>query len=121
MPKRYRGKVWEEARARALRSLDEITDKEDADVTQGASADPDNALVSSERIAKMRPASEVLPEIVARYRGQRGPQKSKPVKEQISLRVDPEVLEYFRSLGPGWMAHMNDALRKAAGLGKKRA
>jgi uncharacterized protein (DUF4415 family) len=58
---------------------------------------------------------------VARYRGQRGPPKSKPVKEQISLRVDPEVLEYFRGLGPGWMARMNDALRKAAGLGKKRA
>jgi uncharacterized protein (DUF4415 family) len=49
------------------------------------------------------------------------PQKSKPVKEQISLRVDPEVLECFRGLGPGWMARMNDALRKAAGLGKKRA
>jgi uncharacterized protein (DUF4415 family) len=61
------------------------------------------------------------PEIVARYRGQRGPQKSKPVKEQLSLRVDPEVLEYFRGLGRGWMARMNDALRKAAGLGKKRA
>jgi uncharacterized protein (DUF4415 family) len=121
MSKRYQGKAWEEARVRALRSLEEITDGEDAEVTRGALADPDNPLVSSGRIAKMRPASEVYPDIVARYRGQRGPQKSKPVKEQISLRVDPEVLEYFRGLGPGWMARMNDALRKAAGLGKKRA
>jgi uncharacterized protein (DUF4415 family) len=68
----------------------------------------------------MRPASEVHPDIVRRFRGQRGPQRSKPVKTQLTLRLDPDVVEHFRNLGPGWMARMNDALRKAAGL-KKRA
>jgi uncharacterized protein (DUF4415 family) len=37
------------------------------------------------------------------------------VKEQISLRIDQDVLEYFRESGPGWQDRINDALRKAAG------
>ena len=37
------------------------------------------------------------------------------VKEQISLRIDQEVLEFFREGGPGWQDRINDALRKAAG------
>jgi uncharacterized protein (DUF4415 family) len=37
------------------------------------------------------------------------------VKEQVALRIDQDVLEYFREGGPGWQDRINDALRKAAG------
>ncbi len=37
------------------------------------------------------------------------------VKEQVSLRIDQDVLEYFRDGGAGWQDRINDALRKAAG------
>jgi uncharacterized protein (DUF4415 family) len=37
------------------------------------------------------------------------------VKEQITLRIDQDVLEYFQKDGPGWQERINDALRKAAG------
>jgi uncharacterized protein (DUF4415 family) len=37
------------------------------------------------------------------------------VKEQVTLRIDQDVLEHFRSSGPGWQDRINDALRKAAG------
>jgi uncharacterized protein (DUF4415 family) len=37
------------------------------------------------------------------------------VKEQVSLRIDQDVLEYFQESGPGWQDRINDALRKAAG------
>jgi uncharacterized protein (DUF4415 family) len=37
------------------------------------------------------------------------------VKEQVSLRIDQDVLEYFREGGPGWQDRINDALRKASG------
>jgi uncharacterized protein (DUF4415 family) len=37
------------------------------------------------------------------------------VKEQVTLRIDQDVLEYFQSSGPGWQDRINDALRKAAG------
>jgi uncharacterized protein (DUF4415 family) len=37
------------------------------------------------------------------------------VKQQVTLRIDQDVLEYFQSSGPGWQDRINDALRKAAG------
>jgi uncharacterized protein (DUF4415 family) len=37
------------------------------------------------------------------------------VKQQVTLRIDQDVLEYFQSGGPGWQDRINDALRKAAG------
>jgi uncharacterized protein (DUF4415 family) len=36
-------------------------------------------------------------------------------KEQVSLRIDRDVLEHFQSGGPGWQERINEALRKAAG------
>jgi uncharacterized protein (DUF4415 family) len=37
------------------------------------------------------------------------------VKEQVTLRIDQDVLEYFQQNGPGWQDRINEALRKAAG------
>ena len=37
------------------------------------------------------------------------------VKEQVTLRIDQDVLDHFRSSGAGWQDRINDALRKAAG------
>ena len=36
-------------------------------------------------------------------------------KEQVSLRIDREVLDFFQGDGPGWQERINAALRKAAG------
>jgi uncharacterized protein (DUF4415 family) len=37
-------------------------------------------------------------------------------KRQLTLRIDPDVIDKFRADGPGWQGRMNAALRKAAGL-----
>jgi len=37
------------------------------------------------------------------------------VKEQVTLRIDQDVLEFFQEGGPGWQDRINEALRKAAG------
>jgi uncharacterized protein (DUF4415 family) len=37
------------------------------------------------------------------------------VREQVTLRIDQDVLEYFQEGGPGWQDRINAALRKAAG------
>ena len=71
--------------------------------------------LTDEQFARMRPASEVVPEIVAAYRRSRGPQR-RPTKRLISLRLDPDVIEHFRARGPGWQARINATLRKAVGL-----
>ena len=36
-------------------------------------------------------------------------------KEQVSLRIDRDVLDFFQADGPGWQERINAALRKAAG------
>ena len=37
------------------------------------------------------------------------------IKEQVTLRIDQDVLEFFQEGGPGWQERINEALRKAAG------
>ena len=37
-------------------------------------------------------------------------------KRQVTLRLDPDVLDRFRAGGPGWQGRINAALRKAVGL-----
>lgn len=67
--------------------------------------------LTEEDFARMRPASEVVPEIVAEYRRSRGrPPKESP-KIPTTLRLDAEILESFRRTGRGWQTRMNDALR----------
>src|ERR1700736_6043072 len=119
MSMRLTGKKWGAARRKARRSLAQISDEEDAELTRAAAADPDNPIIDERMFARMRPAAEVAPEIVRRARGQRGPQKSKPVKTLISLRLDPDVVRHFRRGGRGSQSRLNQALRKAAMLRKR--
>lgn len=86
-----------EARRRAQRNLQDMTDEEDAAITADALADPDNP-----------PADDLL--------RRRGRPPSKNPKEAVKLRLDADVLAHFRSTGPGWQTRMNEALRKAAKL-----
>lgn len=37
------------------------------------------------------------------------------VKEQVTLRIDRDVLDHFQADGPGWQDRINEALRKIAG------
>lgn len=87
----------EDARRRAKKALDEITDEDDAAITADAMGDPDNP-----------PADDLM-----RRRGR--PPLERP-KRPVKLRLDPEVIDHFREDGPGWQTRMNDALRKAAKL-----
>lgn len=42
--------------------------------------------------------------------------KSPAPKVSTTLRLDPDLVEHFRSTGSGWQTRINDTLRKAAGL-----
>lgn len=46
----------------------------------------------------------------------RGRPKSGNAKEQISIRIDKDVLEKLREAGPGWQSQVNSTLREALGL-----
>jgi uncharacterized protein (DUF4415 family) len=50
-------------------------------------------------------------------RGKRGPQKS-PTKKLVSLRLSAEVVEHFKSTGPGWQTRIDSTLLESI---KRRA
>ena len=37
-------------------------------------------------------------------------------KEQVTLRIDRDVLDFFQKDGPGWQERIVEALREAAGI-----
>jgi uncharacterized protein (DUF4415 family) len=47
----------------------------------------------------------------------RGRPPSAAPKQAIKLRLNPEVLAYFRSKGPGWQTRINATLLRAAKRG----
>jgi uncharacterized protein (DUF4415 family) len=49
----------------------------------------------------------------------RGRPKSDAAKEQISVRLDPDVLAKLREAGPGWQSQINALLRRALGIKEK--
>ena len=87
---------------------------EEAAIHAGIAADPDTWDFD---MSRARPAAEVLPELVERYereqaeRRKRGPQRA-PTKEHISLRLDADLVEYFRNSGRGWQTRLNSMLRR---------
>lgn len=90
-----------------LARLDAMTDE---DIRRAVAEDPDAAPeLTGEMIAQMRPAAEVFPELVAAYRARRGLQK-KPKKVPISIRLSPNVVDYFRAGGEGWQRRIDDVL-----------
>lgn len=48
---------------------------------------------------------------IAALRRTRGPNK-RPAKEQVAIRLDPEVLGALRASGPGWQTRVNAALKE---------
>ncbi|MGF7191906.1 uncharacterized protein (DUF4415 family) [Robbsia andropogonis] len=50
-------------------------------------------------------------EFQAAVRRARGPQKA-PTKQLVSIRLDGDIIEAFKSSGDGWQTRMNGALRE---------
>ena len=80
----------------------------------------DSPPLTDEELARMRPAREVLPpefiEAMDAARRARGRPPVEHPRKLVSLRLDQDVLEKFRSSGKGWQTRLNATLRKASGL-----
>lgn len=79
------------------RKLIRPTDGEDAAITAAALADADNPPLTDEELKQFK-------------RG-RGRPVGSGKKEQVTLRLDTEILERFRAMGNGWQTRINDALK----------
>lgn len=60
-----------------------------------------------------KPFAEVFPDLAASIRRARGRPKVEAPKQQVSLRLDPDVIEKFKATGKGWQARINDVLKAA--------
>ena len=102
------------AARRASKLAEEMSDEEDARLTAAAEADPDNPPLTDDDWKRMRPAHEVRPELVAKYlRRNRGRPKLDSPKQQVTLRLDADVLDHFKAGGAGWQTEINAVLGEA--------
>lgn len=75
----------------------------------------DSPPATKEQLAQARPFGEAFPELTETMRKNLGgrPPVEKP-KLAISIRLDQDVVEKFKSTGRGWQSRINQILRKAA-------
>ena len=81
--------------------------------------DDDNPEWTEEDFARAKPANE-FPELMAALYPKRGRPKGsvKPdTKQQVSLRLDKDIIAHFRATGAGWQSRINAALRRELGAG----
>lgn len=90
-----------------------LTDEEEAEIQRQIASDPDNPEATEEELANARPFAEVFPELAESIRRSRGRPAVPRPKQQVSLRLDPEVIEKFKATGKGWQARINEVLKRA--------
>jgi uncharacterized protein (DUF4415 family) len=73
----------------------------------------DSPELTDEQLAEMRPFAEVFPDLAESIRRARGRPAVATPKQQISLRLDPDVIEKFKATGKGWQSRINDVLKAA--------
>lgn len=71
---------------------------------------------TDEELAQFRPFTEVFPDLAESIRRGRGRPPLESPKQQVTLRLDADVLERLRASGKGWQGRVNDVLKKAVGL-----
>lgn len=79
--------------------------------------DHENPEASDEWFAKVRPAKDVLAELVGQEAAQTmlKPKRGRPAlespKEHVNIRLDADILGAFKGTGAGWQTRVNNALR----------
>jgi uncharacterized protein (DUF4415 family) len=83
----------------------------EAEIQAQIAADPDDFELTDEQLAQGKSFAETFPDLAAK-RGPGRPHVAAP-KKLLSLRLDPDVIEKFKSTGAGWQQKINEALRRA--------
>jgi uncharacterized protein (DUF4415 family) len=99
-----------------VRRKQALTDAEEAAIQAQIARDPDADEATDHQLAKAKSFAEVFPDMMEAIRRGRGRPAIANPRKQISLRLDGDVIEKFKSTGKGWQSRINEALRKAAGL-----
>jgi len=92
MNERIIRKSWDDIKPRQ-EILDALDDISDEDITRAIAEDPDAAPICDEDWFR---DAELVP----------------PRKMPVSLRIDPDILAFFKSQGPGYQTRINAVLRR---------
>ena len=68
--------------------------------------------LTQDDIKQFKPSAEVLPPEHFKALTKRGRPRNAQPKIPTTVRLDPEVLEYFRATGKGWQTRLNEVLRE---------
>lgn len=79
----------------------------------------DNPAWTAKNFKRAKPLKDVLPALAEASKRSRGRPKLENPKEQVTLRLDADVLHAFREEGPGWQSRINATLAKA--VARKKA
>lgn len=61
--------------------------------------------------ALFKPAAKVVPELIALQK-KRGRPKAETTKQSTTLRLDSEVVDFFKQRGRGWQTRLNKVLKE---------
>ncbi|MDE0024002.1 MAG: BrnA antitoxin family protein [Spirochaetaceae bacterium] len=88
------------------------TGDENAAINAGIAADPDAFELDAEWFRNARPAIEVDPDLAAHLRdGSDSPRSAR--RERVTIILDADIAQHFRSTGSDWQARLNETLRRA--------
>ena len=73
--------------------------------------DDDNPEWTAADFARAKRGNDIPAHIRAAFPKSKGGRPRGSNKEQVSLRLDKDVLERFRAVGPGWQSRINQTLR----------
>ena len=99
-----------------MRKKRELTDAEEAVLQAQIANDADADEATDDQLAQAKSFADAFPDMMEAIRRGRGRPAIENPRKQISLRLDGDVIEKFKSTGKGWQSRINEALRKAAGL-----
>ena len=94
----------------------QLSDVEEAQIQKQVASDPDAPEASDADLAKGMPFGEAFPKLMESIRRSRGRPAVASPRQQISLRLDADVIAKFKQSGKGWQGRVNEVLRKASGL-----
>jgi uncharacterized protein (DUF4415 family) len=91
-----------------------LTDDQEAEAQRQIACDRDNPEATAVEMKPFRPFSEACPDPMDSARRGRGRPPKAGARLAVTLRLDPETIERFKSQGPDWRARMGEALKRAA-------
>jgi uncharacterized protein (DUF4415 family) len=97
--------------ARKLKPLRPFTEEDEARIQREIAADPDAPEATDEELANPMTFAEAM----RKNRGGR-PRLENP-KQQVTVRLDADLIGAMRATGRGWQVRMNEILRKGFKVG----